>query len=432
MAVLPALSKVLEKVVYWQLSDYLEENELLPQNQHGFRHHRSIVTAMSSAIHSWATRSRVRTRDPDLGILAFDYSAAFDTVDAEELDVKLATVGACKRTRCWFHSYMTGGLQKVKWNSANSDFLPVEVGVRQGSILGPLIYVLITMEIPTTLGNTISYADDSSTWSCNGPLETLRRDLEQSSSKLVTLSSELKLSLNPQKTQLMWVGGSPTTEGPNIKIDGAVVEPTNTIEILGLKLDNKLSPAPYICTLRASLSQRLGMIRRLSSAMPPSLLSTFAQGLFFGKLRVYAGVVFAVRLDKGDRRSNGAAEIQVLINNLARVITGYKRTDHIRTNRLLKEANLPSLNEIVVQASGMLAWHMSLPRHPLHTIYLQSRLESATRSAANGLVRITSAVESIAVHNAQRVWNSCPDLRTASSARAARSALQKYVESLPL
>ena len=153
-----------------------------------------------------------------------------------------------------------GGQQQVKWNGAVSVFLGVDVGVRQGSILGPLIYAVISMEIPEALGNSVGYADDNTSWACGKPMDELVCNLHSSSSRLVDLSTRLKLSLNPQKTQLLWVGGSSASTPPGVSVAGVMVEPADTIKVLGLELDKKLSAAPYIASLRTSLSQRVGML----------------------------------------------------------------------------------------------------------------------------------------------------------------------------
>ena len=181
-----------------------------------------------------------------------------------------------------------------------------------------------------------------------------------------------------------------------------MVKLSDTIEILGLQLDKKLSPAPYIASLRASLAQRVGMLRRLRVSMPSHTLSAFSQGLFYGKLRVYANLVFNACLEE-DKPTKGADAVQVLINDVARIITGLKRTDHVRIRDLLDKASVPGLNEVVVIASGMLAWNMTHPSHPMHQIYLESCLNTTTRSATAGLVKVTVARESIGVQNAQSV-----------------------------
>lgn len=427
------MSKILERIVCDQLTSFLEENNLLPPEQNGFRRGRSIVTAMASATHAWATRRRTRTGDPDLGIAAYDFSSAFDTVDAMELDAKLERLGADKRTRDWFKSYMTGGLQRVDWNGEMSPFLLVEVGVRQGSILGPVIFLIITMDIPAVLGHAMGYADDYTAWVGGKTLPALRTDLEHSSKQLVELSTTLKLSLNPQKTQVMWVGGN-TNLGdlPSITIGGTLVKPSATIEILGLEIDRRLTPSPFISTLRTSLARGLGMLRRLRVSMPPHLLASFAQGLFFSKLRVYAGIIFNVRLHDDDPNPKGSDPIRILINDVARVVTGLRRADHVRTRDLLDRAKLPSLNTIVVETSGMLAWYMTRESHPMHRIYVDSRLDTTTRASANGLVKVTDCVESIGVRNAQLIWNACSGLRSAATPAAAKSALKRFVRTLPV
>ena len=433
VAVLPALSKVLERIIYDQLSVHLEQHCILPREQHGFRKSRSITTAMAKATHSWATRRRMGTGDPELGICAFDYSCAFDTVDVVELIDKLKEIGAVEATCKWFQSYMTGGLQKVQWNCGVSDFLHVEVGVRQGSLLGPLAFLLITIGVPDTLDNAVAYADDVTGWSNGSDLSTLCAKLEHSATRLVELSSKLRLSLNAAKTQLMWVGGSSSIkELPSVWINNAIVKPASHIEILGLRLDRKLSPAPYIASLRSSLAKGLGMLRRLAAGLPPHLLIAFAHGLFFSKLRTYAGLVFMVRLSENDRPSQAAKQIQVLINDVARIVVNLRRADRIPVSDLLARAKLPSLNSIVVEAAGMLAWSMARKGHPLHDIYLASRLDSVTRAATSGEVKVTDAIESIGVRNAQMVWNACPSLRMATTKPTARSRLREFVKEIPV
>lgn len=283
------------------------------------------------------------------------------------------------------------------------------------------------------MGNAMGYADDYTAWVGGDGLSTLKRNLELSSERLVELSTSLKLSLNPQKTQLLWVGGNNTLgDLPSISIGGILVKPSTTIEVLGLELDKKLSPAPFISTLRTSLARGLGMLRRLRVSMPPHLLASFAQGLFFSKLRIYAGVIFGVRLHDADHHPKGSDQIRVLINDVARLVTGLKRTDHVRVRDLLDRANLPSLNAIIVESSGMLAWHMTKESHPMHNIYTDSRLETSTRASSNGLVKVTDCAESIGVRNAQLVWNACPGLRSAATTSAAKSALKQFVRSIPV
>ena len=148
-------------------------------------------------------------------------------------------------------------------------------------------------------------------------------------------------------------------------------------------------------------------------------------------LRVYANLVFDVRLEETDKRTRGAEAIRVLINDVARLITRQKRTDHVRIRDLLDRACVPSLNEVVIKASGMLAWMMTHPSHPLHSIFLESCLQTTTRSASAGLVKVTKARESVAIRNAQRVWNCCSALRSAQTTGAARSAIDKFVRTIP-
>ena len=108
VAILPAVSKVLELVVGAQMRDYLEENGLLPAEQHGFRAGRSTLTALASATLSW---SAAAGRGNVVGIMAYDFSSAFDTVTADTVVKALGRLGAADNTLRWVSSYMAGGKQ---------------------------------------------------------------------------------------------------------------------------------------------------------------------------------------------------------------------------------------------------------------------------------------------------------------------------------
>ena len=131
---LPAASKVLEIVVCSQLSEYLELNKLLPRNQHGFRPRRSTMTAWNEIQLDWAQK----TEDGLVtGVLLWDLSAAFDTLDCDGLCDKLQLFGVQQNSVKWVRSFLTGRRQRVKIGSRVSRPRIVPTGVPQGGCCRP-------------------------------------------------------------------------------------------------------------------------------------------------------------------------------------------------------------------------------------------------------------------------------------------------------
>ena len=113
----PTVSKVLESIVLDQLAEYFEANSLLPQQQHGFRPGRSTTTALASMVSEW---SRNYDAGMNTGILLWDLSSAFDTIDVEVLCDKLALYGVSHNSVSWIHSFLTQRKQIVKVGSSLS------------------------------------------------------------------------------------------------------------------------------------------------------------------------------------------------------------------------------------------------------------------------------------------------------------------------
>ena len=268
VSLLPALSKILELVVKSDLVKHLKEVNGLPNSQFGFRTGRSTTGAISSAHAQW---HRARQRGHTLGVMGFDLSSAFDTVDPELLLPKLSKLGITGTPLAWFADYLDEGRQQVDWEGTRSDFIGVRYGVRQGSILGPILFLILMADLPSVLGITeiflVGYADDVALWaSAKNPKEVLAL-LTKHAENFTRFALERGLVLNAGKTQLMWAGDKNFEKTP-VPVNGILVAPGRTIEILGVRVDNKLSFSPHTAALVQATKCRAAMVARLSCHLP--------------------------------------------------------------------------------------------------------------------------------------------------------------------
>ena len=154
---------------------------------------------------------------------------------------------------------MGAGRQRVRWNSALSSILVREHGVAQGSKAGPLIFILVTMVTFALLKSALAYADDTHTSSKS------IQELTGESEDLVNLSSELGLSLNPTKTQLLLHGQVKKEE---FKVGDVVIRPSQTLTLLGFTFDKKLGSKPYLQDLYNSVLYRKHTVGSRDARIP--------------------------------------------------------------------------------------------------------------------------------------------------------------------
>ena len=130
------------------------------------------------------------------------------------------------------------------------------------------------------------------------------------------------------------------------------------------------------------------MIGRLSTHLPPHVLKMFAKATVLGKLRTYIHLSLKCRLSAKDPVTEWGRKLQVLVNDVARILVRRRRSDHVKVGDLLKKAGLESVNAMVCYNSAMLAWRASKPQSPLYSTFQEMLSRGSTRSKAAGELQV--------------------------------------------
>ena len=160
ISVIPTVAKIFEKIIYDQLYQYLNENDLLSSGQSGFRSLHSTLTALLETNDNWCVNV---DRGLLNGVIFIDLRKAFDTIDHEIILKKLTKYGVDQDALKWFKSYLTNRMQRCNVNNHLSSASPLNCGVPQGSIIGPLLFLIYINDLPNCLnvGTPRMYADDT-------------------------------------------------------------------------------------------------------------------------------------------------------------------------------------------------------------------------------------------------------------------------------
>ena len=161
ISLLPIVSKVFEKYIHSIISDHLDENCPIPTNQWGFQSGKSTTTALISTIHIWLN---ALDSGNEIATVFFDFKKAFDTVPHSLLIDKLRELQLHPCVIEWISNYLTKRSQSVVINGSTSQPMTIKSGVPQGSVLGPLlflIYISSICDLPlSSRCRLVLYADD--------------------------------------------------------------------------------------------------------------------------------------------------------------------------------------------------------------------------------------------------------------------------------
>ena len=257
VSVLPLLSKVFEKVIYDQLSQYLDKylNSLLC----GFRKAHSSQHALFKLLQASQLDKSVF-----VGRILMDLSKAYDTRPHDLLVAKFETYGIDKNGLNLIHNYLTNRKQRAKVSSSYSDWYDIVREVPQGSILGRLFFNLFINDLFLFIERTniCSFADHNTICSCNINLQTILIDLKSDMQNILKWFKVNSMKPTPKKLQFMVLGSS-TRQSIILNINNTKIRESSSVTLLGLTIDNRLTFKDHINILCHRANLKLHALRRI-------------------------------------------------------------------------------------------------------------------------------------------------------------------------
>ena len=328
ISILPTLSKIFEKVMHRRMMKFIEKYDILYSEQYGFRNGKST----SDAIIKFTDKCYDALNNKKSMISIYlDFSKAFDTINHQLLCLKLDQYGFRGNINCWFKSYLNKRSQYVCIENSKSSLKEIKFGVPQGSILGPLLFILYINDMwKCTQLNLIHFADDSTAFMPFSNPASICSSINSELTKVDDWICANQLSLNASKTTYSIFSSRKFNLSSSIAIRNVNIERSRCQKFLGVLLDENLNFQSHINSVRLKVSRAIGIMKKMRDIAPPDILMKLYYAL------IYPHINYSI--EAWGKSSKTA--IKRLSNKLEKA---QKLIPAIELNRLLKYNNIHSL-----------------------------------------------------------------------------------------
>ena len=262
ISILPFLSKILEKIIYIRLLTHLADNDLLSNKQFGFR--KGLATYMPILLIQDLITKSFEEDEYIVGIF-LDLKKAFDTVDHNILCKKLQKYGISGKSLCILKSYLADRQQTVNIRDSFSELRDIKIGVPQGSILGPLLFIIYINDL-VNVDDTCKffiYADDTAIFFKHNNPTFLQNQINAALPKISEWLQANFLSLNVSKTIYQLYSKHKSHIDIKVEIDGVEIKKNTTVKYLGVLIDDDMNFKSHIDAITNIVSRNVGMMSRV-------------------------------------------------------------------------------------------------------------------------------------------------------------------------
>ena len=422
------LSKLTETVVKSRLSQHLSTNALFNSFQSAYTKSHSTESTLL-AVHNHIITAMAHQKVTALCLL--DLSAAFDTIDHSILIDRLSSwFGLTGSVLNWFRSYLTSRSFKVSINGNVSSVFQLLYGVPQGSVLGPLLFILYTTPLSSVISNSSLnhhlYADDTQLYLSFSPLAFTHNIsiLQQAISKVSSWMSANLLALNQSKTEFLLFGlpkQLSKISNPVLNIDSNIsIIPVSSARNLGVIFDSTLSMSDHISAISKSCFCHIRDLRRIRNTLDLTTAKTIATSLIHSRLD-YCNSLFL------NLPHTQLHRLQLVLNSAARAVSKTRKFNHI--SPVLKSLHWLKINQRIQYKIISLTYNILQTQQPsyLYT-FLSPQSHNNTRSSSVITLARPSTTSSLKItnrsfsHHAPVLWNSLPlDMRQPASTPSSHS-----------
>ena len=360
ISILPILSKILEKHVHDSFNAYLNHYKLILKSQSGFRKQHSCETALVCIIDKWL---KALNDGFIVGVVMVDFRKAFDLVDHKVLLEKLKSYKCSDSTIRWFASYLNDRRQKVALNGETSSFQNVTCGVPQGSILGPLLFLLFINDLPISLRNVVSstdmYADDTTIYDIQNSKHAVEHNLQSSMFLLEQWCKQNGMVLNTDKTKVLLITtphkrARLKNDPLSVSFKSVPLKYSKGEKLLGVNINENLNWGDHVNKIKKKVSTNIWLLSRIKSFIPVNARILFYKAYIqphFDFCNVIWGGTNAKNLNK----------LYVLQKRACKLIFGHS---YLNVSSALEKMNCTSIYERILLQKARFMYKVSTEAVP--------------------------------------------------------------------
>ncbi len=260
--------KLMESIIKDDMTEYLESNKIIKNSQHGFRKKRSCLTNLLEYLENL---TKAVDSGQNIDMVYLDFSKAFDKVPIKRLLLKIKAAGINEKTVNWIKNWLDKRMQRVVLNGEMSEWILVISGVPQGSVLGPLLFIIFINDLDQSLDETNSilykFADDTK---CGKIIvnEESTAQLQKDLDNLLIWADTWQMQFNPDKCKVLHFGRSNDKTHYTMNgyaPSGTVLENVNEEKDVGVWISNSLKPSVQCQKAASRASSVLGQMSRAVS-----------------------------------------------------------------------------------------------------------------------------------------------------------------------